>query len=215
MYGVKELMRRLAHPSDGNWKCLKWIARYILGLPRLVAEYRWNTILSAITVFVDSNFAGCLETRKSTSGGVVLWGGWPIKAYSRTQSIIALSSGEAELAAVVRGATEGLGLASIMADFGQKCHISLRSDATAAIGMCKRQGLGRVRHLATADLWVQQRVRKGDFSLHKHPGKDNPADVLTKFQGRGAMMHLLNLMSFKPMGGRPSIAPDRWHRSGY
>ena len=54
-----------------------------------------------------------------------------------------------------------------------------RSYATAAIGICKRQGLGRVRHLATADLWLQQRVKARELLLSKVPGKDNPADVFT------------------------------------
>ena len=32
--------------------------------------------------------------------------------------------------------------------------LTLKSDATAAIGITQREGLGKVRHLATADLWV-------------------------------------------------------------
>ena len=58
------------------------------------------------------------------------------------------------------------------------------SDATAAIGISRRRGLGKVRHLATADLWMQDRIRKGDFSLEKIAGADNPADMLTKHVAR-------------------------------
>ena len=53
------------------------------------------------------------------------------------------------------------------------------SDATAAIGISRRRGLGKVRHLATADLWMQDRIRKGDFTLDKILGSDNPSDMLT------------------------------------
>eukprot|EP00973_Karenia_brevis_P013089 1775879-Karenia_brevis.AAC.1 len=56
----------------------------------------------------------------------------------------------------------------------------MESDATAAIGIAKRQGLGRVRHLAVADLWIQQRVRRRDISISKTPGVDNCSDMLTK-----------------------------------
>ena len=65
-----------------------------------------------------------------------------LKSWSKTQSTIALSSGEAELAAVVKGATEGLGMQAIMKDFGIKVGLAMFSDATAAIGMVKREGIG-------------------------------------------------------------------------
>ena len=72
--------------------------------------------------------------------------------------------------AVVRGATEALGIQAGLRDFNRKVIISIRSDATAAIGMVKRLGLGRVRHLSMADLWIQQRVRMGEMSMAKWPG---------------------------------------------
>eukprot|EP00969_Alexandrium_andersonii_P180965 7996515-Alexandrium_andersonii.AAC.1 len=57
-------------------------------------------------------------TRRSTSGGVCLRGQHAIKHWSTTQKTIALSSGEAELAGIVRGAAEGLGLTAIARDLG-------------------------------------------------------------------------------------------------
>ena len=60
-------------------------------------------------------------------------------------AILALSSGESELAAVVKATGEGLGFQSSLADFNLALPLEIHSDATAAIGMCKRQGLGRVR----------------------------------------------------------------------
>ena len=73
----------------------------------------------------------------------------------------AVSSGESELAAVVRAATEGMGLQSILSDFDLCGHVAIKSDATAAFGMVHRLGLGTVRHLALGDLWVQHHVRSG------------------------------------------------------
>eukprot|EP00969_Alexandrium_andersonii_P338520 14960541-Alexandrium_andersonii.AAC.1 len=54
------------------------------------------------------------------------------------------------------------------------------SGSSAAIGICRRAGVGRVRHLAVAQLWVQERVRAGDFELLKWPGERNPAGILMK-----------------------------------
>ena len=79
--------------------------------------------------------------------------------------ILALSSGESELGALVKACTEGLVVKSLLADFDIPVQVKILSDSTAAIGMVRRLGLGKVRHLATADLWVQQGIRSGKFVL--------------------------------------------------
>ena len=76
--------------------------------------------------------------------------------------VLALSSGESELAAVVRAATEGVGLQLFLNDFCLCGHVAIRSDA--AIGMVHRLGLGKDRHLAVWDLWVQHHARSGKNS---------------------------------------------------
>ena len=54
------------------------------------------------------------------SGGVATIGGHCIKAWSKTQAVLAKSSAESELYSVVKGATEGLGLIAINNDLGEK-----------------------------------------------------------------------------------------------
>ena len=94
-----------------------------------------------------------------------------VKHWSLTQSTVTLSSAEAELSGIAKGASISLGLISIAADLGFKWSLSLHTDATAAIGIARRRGLGKVRHLAVADLWVQEQVRTGAFSLHNVNGR--------------------------------------------
>ena len=103
-----------------------------------------------------------------------------MKWWSKTQPTIALSSGEAELAAIVRATSEGLGMIAIMEEFQIECDLTVKSDAIAAIGIVKRQGLGRVRHLAVADLWVQQRAKAGEVNYCKLDGAKNTSDIMTK-----------------------------------
>ena len=83
------------------------------------------------------------------------------------------------------------------------------SDATAAIGMVKRLGLGRVRHLSVADLWIQQRIRRGGMTMSKWPGSQNPADLMTKCLGRADTMRFTENLSFAIMSGRPIVSPLR------
>ena len=144
-----------------------------------------------------------------------MWGNLCLKTWSKTQATIALSSGESELAAVVRGATEMFGLQSVFADFGfHNIRLALCSDATAAIGIVDREGLGRVRHLATADLWVQQRVRSGEISVSKWPSKDNVADIGTKgVDSQTLTKHLLSL-GFAQLEGRAQCTPELKQTAG-
>ena len=90
-------------------------------------KYLWTPLNSNIEVFGDANFAGCISTRKSKVGGVALWSGQFVKAWSKTMGVLALGSGESELAAVVRAATEGLGLQSSLSDFDLCGHVAIKS----------------------------------------------------------------------------------------
>ena len=112
-----------------------------------------------ITLFTDTDFAGCVTTRRSTSAGVAMRGTHCIRTYSRTQSTVCLSSAEAELGGIVTAASASLGLQAVARDLGLDWGLQLRADASAAIGICRRRGLGRVRHLHVADLWVQAIAR--------------------------------------------------------
>ena len=108
-------------------------------------------------------------------------GGCNVKHWSKTQTTIALSSGEAELNGIGQGIAQGLGVQSICRDLGFHHGLRVHTDATAAIGIARRRGMGKIRHLDCTDLWVQEVVRTGRVELLKVPGADNPADVLTKY----------------------------------
>ena len=202
-------MRKLSSPNEEDWQKLKRVARYLLTQPRLVMLFPWQPLGDTLTVYTDADHAGCLRTRKSTSGGVVVWNKALLKAWSRTQTLIALSSGESELAAVTKAAAEALGIQSVLSDFGRSVKIEIHSDATAAIGICKRQGLGRVRHLATADLWIQQKVRARELKLFKLPGKENPSDLMTKHKTAPEACKFLKMLGIQSLTGRPLLAPAR------
>ena len=131
-----------------------------------------------------------------------------LKSWSTTQPTITLSSGEAELHGVVRGAATGLGFLSLLADFGIIILMRIWTDSTASQGICARQGLGKIRHLDVQELWVQQRLGRGDFSLYKIDGDSNPGDIFTK----GSLTHhriktLLELLGCRYVEGRALAAP--------
>ena len=107
-------------------------------------------------------------------------GSHAVKHWSSTQQSISLSSGEAEFAGVIRGSGQGLGYQALLHDLGVDVPLRVWTDSSAAIGICSRQGLGKLRHLDTHTLWVQQAVRTKMVELRKVDGEVNPADLLTK-----------------------------------
>ena len=207
-YSSKELCREFSAPNTLSLQKLKRLGRYYVGKPRLVYQYKFSDKpTSNLEVYVDTDFAGCTQTRRSTSGGCALIGGCLVKHWSKTQPTIALSSGEAELVGIGQGMAQGLGLQSLAQDMNWNLKLHVHSDATAAIGIAKRRGLGKVRHLHTTDLWIQERVRNGDVGLHKVLGTENPADCFTKYLDPASMNRALAKMNVIFMEGRPDCAP--------
>jgi hypothetical protein len=206
-FAVKELMRKMSVPTKADLRALKRVARYVVGAPRVTQLFRWQRRPNKLVVYGDSDFAGCQTTRKSTSGGAAMWGLNTLKTWSKTQSVVALSTGEAELGAIVKSSTEALGLKSLLTDFGIWVNTAVKSDASAAIGMVKREGLGKVRHLAVADLWIQQRRATGEILYEKTAGLTNPADMMTKSVGGDKISQFLDNLGFQKRGGRHRLTP--------
>ncbi len=76
------------------------------------------------------------------------------------------------------------------------------------MGICSRQGLGKLRHIDTHTLWVQQVVRTRRFTLHKVHGEANPADLFTKHMcSREKLASLIDLLGCRFTGGRAAAAP--------
>ena len=105
-----------------------------------------------------------------------------IKSWSTNQAVIALSSGEAEYYGLVKAASVALGVKSIGEDLGMRFpgKICIRADASAAIGIANRVGIGKVRRIEVNQLWLQDKVAKKEIVIEKVPTESNLAEALTK-----------------------------------
>ena len=137
-----------------------------------------------------------------------------IKHWSSTQKVLALSSGEAELAGILKGVSEGLGLRSLAHDLGVTLYLNVRTDSSAALGICRRIGLGKVRHLMVGQLWVQEKLRAGEFALFKHPGLENPGDLLTKHVDATTIQGHCKRAGVQFLSGRAACAPRPTEQQG-
>lgn len=96
-----------------------------------------------------------------------------------------------------------------MLDLGLQLPVTAWTDSSAAIGIASRSGLGKLRHLETHTLWLQEKVRTGAIVVKKVRGEVNPADLFTKhLPSREKVHQLLMLFGCEYREGRPSSAPQ-------
>ena len=106
----------------------------------------------------DSNFATDRATRKSLSSGHVYIDRCLMFSFVRSQKVVTLSSGEAELVAL----TQTVGKAWLTRASAD--HVA-RSDSSVARAIVSRLGVGRVKHLQTSSLWIQQWVHRKELRV--------------------------------------------------
>ena len=90
-YAVKELSRGMSVHTSVHMRALKRLAKYLVGRTRHIAKFERQRQTGMIDTQVDTDHAGCLRTRKSTSGGSLKVGKHAIKSWSHTQAVVALS----------------------------------------------------------------------------------------------------------------------------
>ena len=211
LYASKEVCREMSEPSVGGLDKITRIAKFLHARPRVVWEFPNQERQTSIDVYVDANWAGCRRTRKSTSGGCAMIGSHCIKAWSKTQSIIAKSSAESELYGVIKGSSEALGLATMARDFGEEMTVQVHVDATAAMGIVDRRGISRVRHIECDHLWIQELEARRMMPITKVPGGDNPADLMTKNVGIELAKKHMKVMGIRFEEGRSKAAAKLHH----
>jgi len=137
-----------------------------------------------LNIYVDSDWAGCHQTRRSTTGFVIELLGTCIHLGSETQGVVALSSAEAEFYAISTGAQEALYVRNFIMEalHTKRVNVRIHTDSSAGKSMATRQGVSkRARNIVLKFIFIQDLTHGGVVSLHKIPTKDNPADILTKY----------------------------------
>ena len=198
----------MAKPRNKDLRQLIHLGRYLIGKPRIVTQYAYQKDFKIMDVWSDTDHAGCLETRKSTTGGIIMFGKHAIKHWSITQSLIALSSGEAEYYGCVRAASQLLGIKSIMGDLGiSNKRLRVKTDASVAKSLASRRGLGGIKHIEVNMRWLQEKVNNGTIEIEKVQGEINRSDALTKYKDGESIKRQLTWTGHIIAEGRHCIAP--------
>ena len=108
-FASKELTRSMAEPTTADAEALKRCIRFLFKYRRCVRSFeRQEIVPKQITCYTNSNFAGCLQSRKSTSSCKIFYGKHLLNSTSTTQAVVSLSSAEAEFYAAVKAAAAEL-----------------------------------------------------------------------------------------------------------
>ena len=129
-----------------------------------------------------------------------------IKLLSTTQIPLALSVGESEWHALVRTGSALLGFKSMAQDFGRSLRPALKTDSSTAIGIGSRRGVGKIRHLSTQTLWLQNHVTEKTIKLLKEPGKENVADLGTKHVDHDTLKKMVSKLGFVAKDGKSKLS---------
>ena len=196
----------MSQPCELGITMLKRLARYLAGVPRLAQRFERQRPPGFLIGYSDSDHAGCLRTRRSTSCAVIMYGKHMIKFLSATQKVEALSSAESEWYALVRTASVAIGVTNLSKDLGLNVDLRLAGDATAASGIAHRRGAGRVRHIEVGTLWLQRLVVEKIITFSREPGKDNVADLGTKHVDATTLNRIIDKLGYVRVDGRSSLA---------
>ena len=181
LHTVRLLSKAVSKPTEEAWARSKRLGRCLVGHPRSQTLLRASGHMEVLYAISDSDWATDVESRRSTSCGVLTVNGAVQGVYSRGQTTIAQSSGEAEFYGTASVINEAIGLSGIYAELGIPMIIVLQLDSTAAIGMIQRRGTGRARHMDLRHLFLQERLRDGTIgAIEKIYTSVNLADVGTQ-----------------------------------
>ena len=161
--------------------------RYLKGTIELGLVYGGNVAGGNLEGFVDASFADDTHQRKSTTGYVFIFNGAAISWSSKLQSLVALSSQEAEYIAACAATREASHLRALLQDIGldQEEATYIGEDNMACIKLAETTGLtDRTKHIAVQFHYVREKVQRKEIKLVHVPTARMVADALTKNLGR-------------------------------
>ena len=183
-FAVGVLGRYQSNPGMEHWKAAKKVLRYLQGTKSHMLTYRHSDQLEVIG-YTDSDFGGCEDSRKSTSGYVFVLAGGAISWKSAKQTIIASSTMEAEFVACFEATNQGLWLRNFISGLSVLSSIArplkIFCDNAAAVFFSKNDRYSKgIKHMEMKYLSVKEEVRKRTVSVEHISTSANIADPLTK-----------------------------------
>jgi hypothetical protein len=211
-YSVGVLARHQSAPSVLHLAAAKRVLRYLRGSLSLGLMFPkgGDPVLSG---YCDSDYAGCADSRRSTSGYLFLYGRSPVSWRSKLQDTVAISSTEAEMLSLASGVQELLFLRGLLSSLGLAVAEAtpVFEDNLACIALAKREDLhSRLKHQHVKQRFVQQHIREGSVEVLHVSSADQVADIFTKCLGPRQFLNLRDRVLFdvSPVSASYSLSDD-------
>ncbi|GJR26011.1 retrovirus-related pol polyprotein from transposon TNT 1-94 [Tanacetum coccineum] len=173
--------RYQARPTQKHLKEVKRIFKYLKGTINMGLWYPKDSGFE-LTAFSDADHAGCLDTRKSTSGGIQFLGDKLVSWMSKKQNCTAMSSAEAEYVALSASCAQVMWMRTQLQDYGFNYNkIPLYCDSQSAIAIsCNPVQHSRTKHIHTRYHFIKEQVENGIIELYFVRTEYQLADMFTK-----------------------------------
>ena len=200
MFSVSIISRFMQNPSKHHLGAAKRIMRYIQGTLDYGIQYTQVTNFKLIS-FSDSDWAGCIDDRKSTTGYVFSLGSGVISWTSKKQLTTAFSSTEAEYIAATTTACQAIWLRRILCDLKEKQEEAKQMfcDNKSTIAISKNPvHQGRTKHIEIQHHFIREVVATEQVQLEHCNTEEQMADIFTKALPDEKFQKFRDMMGVQP-----------------
>eukprot|EP00253_Pinus_taeda_P004619 PITA_04619 len=182
MHAVSLISKFMERPKETHWQAAKRILRYVNGTKGFGILYSsFESFM--LTSYTDSDWAGSVDDKKSTSGYVFHMGSGAISWASKKQLVVSLSTAEAEYVAATVAACQAVWLRRVLRDLchEQENETTIYCDNSSAIALSKNSVFHKkTKHIDTKFHFIRELVNNGEIVLQHWRTEDQLADILTK-----------------------------------
>nr|GEX33554.1 retrovirus-related Pol polyprotein from transposon TNT 1-94 [Tanacetum cinerariifolium] len=196
-HAVSVVSRYMHNPGKLHWEAVKCILRYLKGISNIGLSFKKGRVsLNGLVGYVDSDYAGDLDGRKSFSSYISSHCGSATSWYSSLQAITSLSTTEAEYISSTEGVKEVIWPRGMVNEFGQPQEVLVvYCDNQSVVHLTKNNKFhSKTKHIGVRHHFVLDIVEKGEVIVDKIHTNDNPVDMLTKVLTPTKFKHCLDLV---------------------
>ncbi|KAF7762621.1 hypothetical protein Agabi119p4_9214 [Agaricus bisporus var. burnettii] len=199
-YAVNLLSRFASNPGRAHWNAIKHTIAYLKGTLDYGISYHRDGTLQPFG-YVNADYAGDTNTRRSTEGHIFFVAGGPVSWASKRQETVALLTVEAEYMALIRATQQAIWLSKFMREVGldQEKLINVFADNNGAIANTQNnKNHRRTKHIDVKHHFIKQKVMMGEVTFTYVPSAENLANILTKPLARNAVVRCCRGMGLLP-----------------
>jgi hypothetical protein len=181
-YAVQQVCLYMHDPRESHLNAVKRILRYLRGTVDYGLQLHRSSPTS-LTAYTDADWAGCPDTRKSTSGYGVFLGDNLISWSSKRQQTVSRSSAEAEYRGVANAVAEACWLRQLLSELRrplQRATVVYCDNISAVYLSTNPVQHQRTKHVEIDLHFVRERVAFGDVCVLHVPTSSQYVDIFTK-----------------------------------